>query len=183
MPADNFLQADGTPQEEFVCVGQIVKVRGTGGELEVFLLGGTALRLEEPSEVFLEDSEGAAPKAFTVVGRKRVGKRLALELEGVDAPEIAEKLIGHSVMVNAWRLPPLPEGQYYHYQIVGLDVVDGDGASLGRLEEVLETGGNDVYVVRAGENEILVPATDDVVKQVDLDAGRIVVELPPGLVE
>lgn len=172
-----------SPRRELVCVGKVVKVRGTGGELDLELLGGTALGFEKPLTLFLEKAEGAAPRAFSVEGTKQVGKRLAVKLEAVDTPEGARKLVGYSVMVDAGRLPPLPDGQYYHYQIVGLDVVDTQGTSLGRIEEILEAGGNDVYIVRAEGKEILIPATDNVILQVNLDAGRMVVELPPGLVE
>lgn len=182
MRGDSWRTGDPS-NDELVCVGKIVKIRGTKGEVEVDLLGGTALSLPEPLRVFLEKTEGAVAEPFDVIGRKRVGKRLALELEGVDAPESARKLIGYSVMVGASILPALPEGQYYHYQIVGLEVVTGDGAPLGRIEEILETGSNDVYAVNSGDDEILIPATDNVVKEIDLDSGRIVVELPPGLVD
>jgi 16S rRNA processing protein RimM len=169
--------------DELVCVGKIVKVRGTEGEVEADLLGGTVLSLPEPLRVFLEKIEGGGAEPFDVIGRKRVGKRLALKLEGVDAPESARKLVGYSVMVPASILPAIPEGRYYHYQIVGLEVVTRDGTSLGRIQEILETGSNDVYAVSYGEEEILIPATDNVVKEIDLDSGRIVVELPPGLVD
>jgi 16S rRNA processing protein RimM len=169
--------------ETLVCVGKIVKTRGTGGELEVDLLGETAPALDEPLTVFLEETGGAQPKAYAAERRRRMGRRMALKLEGIDAPEAAQGLVGYSVMVEARRLPALPEGQFYHYQIIGLDVIDEDGKSLGRIEEVMETGGNDVYVVRSGRGEVLIPAVDNVVLKVDLDAGCMVVDLPPGLVE
>jgi 16S rRNA processing protein RimM len=77
---------------------------------------------------------------------------------------------------------PLGEDEYYVYQIVGLDVWTAEGEYLGRISEVLFTGANDVYVVQGEKGEILIPAIEDVVLEVDLDGGRLTVELMEGLI-
>ena len=77
---------------------------------------------------------------------------------------------------------PLGEDEYYVYQIVGLDVWTGEGEHLGRVSEVLFTGANDVYVVQGEKGEILIPAVEDVVLEVDLASGRLTVELMEGLI-
>ena len=72
-----------------------------------------------------------------------------------------------------------PPGSYYHYQIIDMDVLAEDGSSLGQVVQVLQTGSNDVYVVRNGQgNETLVPALADVLLEVDPERGRMVVRLP-----
>ena len=72
----------------------------------------------------------------------------------------------------------LPEGSYYHWQLVGLDVVDTDGNRLGKLTDVLSYPANDIYVVSNSSDEILVPAIGEVVRSVDIKSRRMVVDLP-----
>jgi 16S rRNA processing protein RimM len=168
---------------ELVCVGVIVRARGVSGELEVKPLGGNAERLETGVTVFLERKEGDVPRPFRVTGLRKLNDRLGLTLDGVTTPEAAKRLARESIMVDAAWLKDLPEGHYYHYQIVGLTVVDSGGETLGEIAEILSAGGNDVYVVRGEENELLLPATDEVVVEVDLSAGRMTVNVPPGLIE
>ncbi len=78
-------------------------------------------------------------------------------------------------------LPELEEDAFYRFEILGLRVVDEDGTELGEVEEVIETGSNDVYVVRDAESELLIPAIDSVVKQVDTTEKRMIVTLLEGL--
>jgi 16S rRNA processing protein RimM len=85
--------------------------------------------------------------------------------------------------VSAADRPPLPEGEYYHHQLIGLRVMDDTGQFLGLISGILETGGaNDVYVVTSQENrELLLPDIEDVVLSIDLKAGEMRVHLLPGL--
>jgi 16S rRNA processing protein RimM len=75
-------------------------------------------------------------------------------------------------------LPPTESNEFYWYQLIGLEVVDTEGQKLGTLEEIIETGSNDVYVVRRGREEILVPAIEEVVREVDLQRRLMTVDLP-----
>ena len=81
------------------------------------------------------------------------------------------------------ELEPLPSGSYYHYQLIGLEVHDETGSRLGTIVEVIFTGANDVYVVRDGKRETLVPALVDVIVSVDteLECNKMVVRLPEGI--
>lgn len=169
--------------DELVCVGVIVRARGVSGELEIKPLGENASRLTAGQTVLLEKSEGDPPRLFRISDLRELNDRVGLTLEGVTTPESAKRLVGQSLLVDAAWLSDLPEGFYYHYQIVGLTVVDRDGETLGEIVEILETGGTDVYVVRRDEREILLPATDEVVVEVDLSAGRMTVNVPPGLAD
>jgi 16S rRNA processing protein RimM len=104
-----------------------------------------------------------------------------LKLASIDTEKDAEALRGAVVEVEASDLPRPPEGTYYHYQIIGAKVVSSGGEDLGVVAEILETGSNDVYVVRADGSEVLVPALAGVVLKVDVDRGIIEVDLPEGL--
>ncbi len=123
----------------------------------------------------------AGGKAYVTRRARLHGEVLLLELEGIDTREEAERLRGLLLEVPEESLPALAEGQYFRFQVLGLDVFDRRGHSLGRIEEILKTGANDVYIVRDAESELLIPAIDTVVKEVDLGGRRMVVELIEGL--
>jgi 16S rRNA processing protein RimM len=106
---------------------------------------------------------------------------VCLKLSGIDSVEAAAELRGQSLSVPEALLEPLPEGQFYLYQVVGMQVYDSEGRHLGEIREVLTTGGNDVYIVQGQQGEILLPAIEDVVKEVDVAAGRMVVEPMEGM--
>jgi 16S rRNA processing protein RimM len=106
---------------------------------------------------------------------------VVLSLEGVEDRDAADALRGWLVQVpeqEAWKLP---KGQYYWHQIVGLDVVTTDGRKLGTVAEILETGANDVYIIKREDGELLLPAIKDVVKKISPERGEMVVELLPGM--
>jgi len=86
------------------------------------------------------------------------------------------------VQIPVEEAAPLEEGEYYLYQIVGLATWTVEGEYLGRVREVLTTGANDVYVVRGPKGEVLLPAIEEVIREVDLEAGRMIVSLMEGLV-
>jgi len=91
----------------------------------------------------------------------------------------ARRLRGQPVEIH--HSQSLPEGQYYHFQLIGLEVWTTQGELLGNITEVLTAKSNDNYVVKGNEREILIPAVEDVVKSIDLNKGRIVIEAIPGL--
>ena len=110
-------------------------------------------------------------------------KNLLLTLAGVTTRTQAEQLRGQFVQVPIEEAVPLPAGSYYLYQLVGFQVITTDNKVLGQVTGILETKANDVYIVSDNEqNEILLPDIPDVVKAIDMDKGRITVELIDGLI-
>ena len=126
---------------------------------------------------------GRAYQPFEVEWTHHHKKGVLLKLAGVATPEQAEALRGALVFVPAAEAVPLSEGQYYWHQIIGLDVQTSDGRQLGRISDILRTGSNDVYVVRSDRGELLIPAIEDVVKEIDLARRRMIVEPMPGLLD
>lgn len=108
-------------------------------------------------------------------------KTLLLALRGVTTRTGADVLRNLLLEVPEDDLPPLADGEYYRYQLIGVEVFDGAGEALGRIEDVIDTGANDVYAVRNADGELLVPAIDTVVRAVDLLSRRMEVDVPPGL--
>jgi 16S rRNA processing protein RimM len=120
---------------------------------------------------------GADKSAGKVVFSKPHGKGLLVHIEGCQSDIDAARLTNQSAYLQKDELPVPQEGKYYHHELLGMKVVDGTGTSLGRLDEVLVTGANDVFVVKTDDGrELLFPVIESVVKKVDLEKGVILVE-------
>ncbi len=153
---------------------------GLKGELKVQPLTDNERRFTPKSRVW------AGRQPVTVATSRRAQRFVYLTLKGFPDRASVEKFRHALLQVPEASLPNLPEGEYYRFQLIGLTVVDRAGRELGTLAEVIETGANDVYRVRtpgrggsptAGA-DILLPATDDVIIEVDLAAKRLVVDPP-----
>lgn len=149
---------------------------GVRGELRIEPLTDFSQRFAPGATVWVGDVQRTVRRA-----RPYRDSMLLLAIEGVETWEAAQAICGALLQMPESELPSLPEGAYYRFQLIGMDVVDVEGRRLGQVEEILETGANDVYVVRGREGELLLPAIDSVIKQVDLTARRMVIAMPEGL--
>jgi 16S rRNA processing protein RimM len=149
------------------------------GELRIELLTDYPERLSSHTTLYIGPK--AAP--YTLQGVRLHGGGALLKLTGCDDRNAAEELRGQVVQIPLEEAVPLDEGEYYEHQVVGAEVITEQGDLLGQISEVLHTGANDVYVIHGSRGEILVPVTDEVVREIDLDEQRIVVALLPGLLE
>ena len=159
----------------YVAIGRVGALWGVRGAVRVLPLTDRRRQL-------------AAGRIVTVAGERRtiVSARwqkgmVYLRLAGIEDREAAAELRGRLLAIAESELEPLPEGQYYRFQLIGLAVVSTDGEELGQVTEVLSTGANDVYVVSGHRGELLLPATDEVVREIDLETGRMLVQVLPGL--
>jgi 16S rRNA processing protein RimM len=172
----------GLPEPRYLTVGRIVRPHGVRGEVHVQIVTGYPERLEQRACFYL-----AAPDAPEVVQRyavetlRRHRAALLLKLCGCDDRDAAEALRGMLVQIPTEEAVPLEEGEYYHFQLIGVKVETESGERLGQVVEVLETAAHDVYVVRGPAGEVLLPAVEDVVRALDLESRRMVVHLLPGL--
>jgi 16S rRNA processing protein RimM len=163
----------------FVAAGRVMRPHGVRGELLVEPVSDLMRSLQAGTQVFL----GPRHKPAKVASARLHGRRWLVRLDGCDDREDAELWRGAALGVRVDDLPPLPEGEYFYWQILGMQVVTEDGRVLGRIDEILETGANDVYIVRSPDQpEVLLPAIQSVVRQVDLIAGKMKVHLIPGLI-
>jgi len=137
-------------------------------------------RFEITKQVYLGDQFEAIP--YPLESYRWHKDNVLLTLTGITNRNQAESLKGQLVQVPIEEAMPLPDGVYYHYQLVGLEVVTTTGERLGILSEVLETGANDVYVVDNDGQELLLPATAEVVRSIDLEKTQMVVEVIEGLI-
>jgi 16S rRNA processing protein RimM len=110
-------------------------------------------------------------------------KRVLIRLQGCEDLTAAEAFREHEVLVPRHWFPPLPAGEYYWFEIEGLAVYGNDGHYLGTVVEIIYTGSNDVYVVRNGTQETLIPALRDVVRTIDLEHGEMRLFTAAGLLD
>jgi 16S rRNA processing protein RimM len=153
--------------DELVTIGMIGKPFGVRGEVRVRSLSDVPGRFEGLTTVTLEAPSGKTVAATVRSVRATHGAYL-LGLDACSTPEEAAGFRGWAVKIPRGSAPPLPPGQYYEYELIGLSVRDEAGREMGTLEEILATPGNHVFVVRGKEGEVLIPATKGAVAAVDL---------------
>jgi 16S rRNA processing protein RimM len=159
--------------ETAVTIGRITSIHGVKGELRVMPLTDFPERFDAGAEVWLDG------EPLRVRRRRWHGKEMIVSLEGVDTRDDAEALRGKDLLAPSPK--QLEAGVFYQHDIIGLRAVTPAGEVLGRISEVIATGSNDVYVVVGDRGELLLPALEDVVREIDVANGRIVVELLEGL--
>ncbi|MCL6634950.1 MAG: ribosome maturation factor RimM [Peptococcaceae bacterium] len=166
---------------EFIAIGKILKAQGHRGAVRVLPLTDYPERFQQMSRVRVSvKGAGRVLNIEEVYPHKRFFIIKFREVKDMDA---AEKLRGGLLEVTREELVPLPEGSFYIFDIIGLNVYDTGGNRLGEISDVLQTGANDVYVVKTAGRPLLIPALKQVVREVDLSGRRMVVELPEGLMD
>ncbi|TMQ73042.1 MAG: 16S rRNA processing protein RimM [Candidatus Eisenbacteria bacterium] len=164
---------------ESVRIGQLGRAHGVHGEIA---LDGVSLTPEELEQLrsFTWRKSGVAERALVLEAVRPMHGRLLVRFSGFTQRERVAELTLGELWVERSKLPPPGPGEAYTFQLVGLRVVDSAGRELGVLREIMRTGAHPIWVVR-GERELLVPAAAPIVRNVDLEAGVITVDLPPGL--
>ncbi len=162
---------------EYITIGQVLAPWGLEGKLKVEVITDFPHRLSPRSQLYVDR------QPVTIAGTSWQKGKAIIKLEGIDSVEQAEELRGKTLEIHRRQLETLPEGQYYHFQLIGLEVWTTEGKRLGKVIRVLSAPSNDNYVVSGEKGEILIPAIEDVVKSVDLESGRITIEAIEGLLD
>ena len=181
---------EGSPPSEplFLAIGRVLRPHGLGGEIRVeihtdfpdrfALYKQIYLAPTRPERGLLVASEGVA---YALEGHRFHQNAILLKLEGIDDRTQAEALRGLWVWIPAEEAAPLDEGEFLIHQLMYMRVMTTEGETLGQVQDIIETGANLVYVVRGIRGEILLPDTDEVVLDIDVDAGQMTVQLIDGL--
>lgn len=157
-------------------VGKIVNTFGIKGEVKVNLYTEDISNFKTNNKVYVNDKE------MQVENSRLQKNMLILKLKGIDNMNDAEDLRGSIIKVNRSK-NELPEGTYYIADLIGLDVYTEDGSLLGKVTDIYNTGANDIYSVNTQDGkEVLLPAIKDVIKQVDIQNGKIIVHILKGLI-
>ncbi len=168
------------PDPSFILMGRIVGAHGIAGGLKVLSYAESLAVFAAGRTVVVRSESGVETVYENACSRAQ--RRAALQAQKGDANRSqAEALLGYDLFLDKATLPKLEEGSYYWADLIGLEVHSVDGDCLGRIASIIQTGSNDVYVVKLKDRELLLPALRSVVQSVDLTARRMVVAVPEGL--
>jgi 16S rRNA processing protein RimM len=170
-------------------IGRITGVHGLRGGLRFRPDYPESESIQSLERIFLSDSDADTAsvgdaREYRIIAVAQLGRgTLRVMLEGIVDANLAEPLKRNNVFADESDLPPPEENEFYFRDVIGCEVIATDGRRIGVVEEIIATGANDVFVVRDGDKEVLVPAIDDVVKEIDVEAKRVVIEAIEGLLD
>jgi 16S rRNA processing protein RimM len=163
-------------------VGKIIGSHGVRGQVKVYSYSGNLESLRAVRTVVLKSPQGDLNEVQLTGVTPNAGK-IIIGLKDVADINQVPPLVGSEVCLLRSQLPEPEENEYYWRDLIGLEVVTTDGTVIGSLVDIFETGSNDVYVVRSGEREHLIPAVASVISSVDLEGGRMVITPLEGLLD
>ena len=162
---------------DWIPVGRVTRTHGLKGELKFFPADQDDLVVQNDQQIRLGET------TFKIKSVRGAKSPFIVKFEGIDSIEAAQSLLGQEVLVDREDFESLPEGEYYRFEIEGLKVFDDTGKYYGVIEDIIETGSNDVYVVREDGKEWLVPMIDSIVQSIDLEQGKLIFHCVEGLFE
>lgn len=174
---------------KWIVIGEVVGTHSNRGEIKVIPHTEFPERFLKMDTIRFFRPDGAEPLLTLEVENSRFHKQAVLiKLKGIAEPSAAEKLRKMLIKVSLEELMPLPPGRHYIFELLGLECSTTTGLKLGVIDDVLETGANDVFVLKphpgvTGLKEILIPVIEDVVLEIKPEEGRVLVDLPDGLLD
>lgn len=166
---------------KYLEIGQIVNTFGIKGMVKVKPFTDDIKRFDRLKKVYIENK--AVKKEYLIEEVKYHKDMVLIKFDGVDNPEEANLLRDMFLVVDREDEEPLEEGTYYIVDMINIDVYTEDGELLGKIEDIFNTGSNDIYVVKDElGKQILLPAISDVIKQIDMENRKMIVHLISGLI-
>ncbi len=166
--------------QDFFEIGQIVNTFGIKGMVKVVPYTDDINRFDNLKQVYVIIKN--TKKLYDIENVKYHKNMVLLKLKGIENPEEAEKLRNAILKVERKDAAPLEEGRFYIADLIGMDVYTEEGKLLGVLQDIFNTGSNDIYVVKNEiGKQILLPAIADVIKEISLEKNKILVHLMEGL--
>jgi len=164
-----------------IVLGKVIRPHGLSGLLRIHSYAASESAFLDAGKVFLRDTSGETNE-YTITYVRPHKNIFLMKLRGLNNFEEAEKHKGADILIGKDALSR-KEGEYFWYELIGLRVYLESGAFVGTLSGILPTGGHDIYVVKAGDKEVLIPAVQDIVKAIELEKGRMVVSDVEGLLD
>lgn len=166
----------------FLVIGRLIRPHGIRGEMRAAVYTQLPERFTWMEQIYLaREANDPQPTRHELRSVRFHQGNALIRLDGYETRDDLEVLRGMWLLVPDSEAIPLEEGEVFHHDLEGLSVVTDQGEALGTLVEILETGANEVFVIRGQGGEILLPNIEEVVLKVDLDAGTMLVHLMPGL--
>jgi len=168
--------------KRLVPIGHIRKPHGLRGELKIYPLLSEAAdytRLKFCSAV-----KGPTIIPLEIERARGSGKDFLIKLKGYDSVESVDSLKGFRIETERNRIPSLPDGEYYSFDILGMRVfLEEDNSSIGTVADIIKTGANDVYVVQSEKKEVLIPAIREVIRRIDIQKREMLIRPLEGMLE
>lgn len=164
---------------DYIKVGKIVNTHGVRGCVKCIPLTDELDRFDELKSIFTE-KDNVKRKILNVWYKKSM---VYLELEGINSMDDALKFKDTYISIQASELKKLPEDTYYIFQLEGLEVYSTEGEYIGKMSTVFQTGANDVYEVKNNSKTFLIPAIKDVIKEVNINDNKVIINVIEGLLE
>ena len=168
--------------QPLIPLGRLVNTHGVRGEFRLLPFSFPCPTIREGLAVVLS-REGEPASSLRVEGVKRRGPFVLVKLEGIDSKDQAQALIGSSLAASERDLPPLASGEFYHYRLIGTEVHTTEGERVGSIQAVFSTGAHDVWVVRRGSREHLIPVVEGIVQSLDIQGKRAIIKALEGLLD
>lgn len=168
--------------EELVVVARIVKTRGLRGEVVADVLTDFPVRFEGLRDVTAVLS-GGTRRELKIEDFRFQNDRLVLKFQGIDSVEAAEELRGTEICVAESEAVELEEGEFFDWELEGCTVETVEGERVGKVRELMRTGGTEILVVENGEREFLVPFAESICTEVDTEVKLIRIDPPEGLLD
>lgn len=170
-------------QPKFLTLGKVDRPHGIRGELRMRVFTDYPERLAQLDFIYLaRDEQGKGAQRHDIEAVRAHQDHLLLKLVNVSDRSEAELLRSQFVLIDLAHAVPLEDDEFYLYELIGMEVVMEDGQTLGTISDIIETGANDVYVVRGDvHGEVLVPIHDETLLGIDVASGCVTVRLPEGL--
>ena len=168
-------------EETVVRIGEIVNTHGIHGKLRVRYHNEDKKGFLSYKSLLVRNPLGRL-EPFEVTEARIHRRFIIVQVKGLSTLDQAERLVGGSLFVERTSLPELEEGEYYWTDLIGMDVTTTERELVGQIARIISTGANDVLVIATGGKELLIPATEEVIKEVDLVSGRMVIRLLEGLI-
>ena len=166
---------------KYLEIGQIVNTFGIKGMVKVKPFTDNIERFNNLEKIDIKNKSGQTE--YKIQEIKYHKNMVLIKFEGIENPEQADLLRNSYLIVDRETEEPLEPGRYYIVDMIGLDVFTDDNEYLGKLEDIYNTGSNDIYVVKNElGKQVLLPAIEDVIKNIDMDNKKVIVHLIPGLV-
>lgn len=166
--------------DNFIAIGYIARTHGIKGDIKVIPLTDIPDRYNNLKKINVYPKNGQK-REYCIHRMKNVKGGVVLSFSPPISQSEGEELVGGYIKVPSNEVPLLDEGSYYQFEITGMEVFTEDGKYIGIIEDIISTGSNDVYVVKSGESEYLIPAVHDVVKKVDVAGKQMIISLVEGL--
>jgi 16S rRNA processing protein RimM len=166
---------------DLILVGKVVRPHGTGGSVRLLPYAGSDCSFTKADNVIIKKPSGESIM-FPVIDARPHKQMVLMHLEGIDSVTSAETIRGADVFVERQNLSRADD-EVFWFELIGLSVFLDTGEEIGRVSKIIPTPAHDIYVVRKGPEEYMIPAVHEVVKEINIRAGRIVVKPPEGLLE